>query len=320
MRKTWIIIVASIFSLLLTSQCAVFAKDLCSEVGYDDPIICGTPNSDEEYALFDTVANVLNTIYSISGILCVIFIVFGGIQYTTSLGDPGKVAKGKSAIMYSICGLIITLSAFAITNTVIISIGGDENNVADETDRNKVKAIYSISETSLIAGQTIQIHAEVSPDYATNRALAYSIDNSNVASIDNSGVLKAKREGKATVTISSEDGPKKNVAITVKKPIPVTSIELSEKKIELKKNKTRYVTATAIPRNATDKTLIWKSEDPKVATVTQDGMIRAITSGKETVITVTAKNPTVFSFGNSLNKILCPHLALKRQVMATRQL
>ncbi len=303
MKKIWVAIVASIFSLLLSSQSVVFAKDICTDAGYRDPLICGTPNSDEEYALMDNVVNVLNAIYGIIGVLCVVFIVSGGIQYSISQGDPAKIAKGKSTILYSVCGLVVALSAFAITNTVIVSLGGEEEYVAsDDSDRKKVKGILTITQISLIAGQTAQIHAEAYPDYATDRRLTYSIDNSNMAIIDNKGVLKAKQEGKATITVSSADGPKKEIAVSIKKPIPVTAIKLSTNKVELKKGKTAYVTATVVPRNASDKTLIWASKNPKVATVTQDGMIRAITSGEETVITVTARNQTVFSFDGSSNE------------------
>lgn len=238
MRKIWIIIAAGIFSLLLSSQYVVFAKDACSEAGFNDPVICGTQNSDEEYALIDNVANVLNTIFGVVGILCVIFVVSGGIQYSTSQGDPGKIAKGKTAILYSICGLVITLSAFAITNTIIVSLGGDENYVAsDDSDRSKVKGILAISETSLLAGQIIQIHADVYPDYATNHHLTYSIDDPNVASIDSSGVLKAKREGKATVIISSDDGPTKNIAVTVKSLFRLQPSSLARKRLNSRKTR-----------------------------------------------------------------------------------
>ena len=122
MRKIWIIIAAGIFSLLLSSQYVVFAKDACSEAGFNDPVICGTQNSDEEYALIDNVANVLNTIFGVVGILCVIFVVSGGIQYSTSQGDPGKVQSAKGTILYAIIGLVITISAFAITNFILSAL------------------------------------------------------------------------------------------------------------------------------------------------------------------------------------------------------
>ena len=46
-------------------------------------------------------------------------IIYGGIIYTTSGGDPGKVKKGKDTIIYGIVGLIIAILAFVIVNFVI---------------------------------------------------------------------------------------------------------------------------------------------------------------------------------------------------------
>ena len=40
-------------------------------------------------------------------------------MYVTSTGDAGRVTKAKNLLTYAIVGLIIILSAFAITNFVI---------------------------------------------------------------------------------------------------------------------------------------------------------------------------------------------------------
>lgn len=55
---------------------------------------------------------------------CYITIVIGGILYTTSAGDSGKVTKAKNMITYSIVGLVVVLAAFAITNLLL---GGFHN-------------------------------------------------------------------------------------------------------------------------------------------------------------------------------------------------
>ena len=69
------------------------------------------------------VNNVVQTIITILiwlvGVLAVIMIIYGGIIYTTSGGDPGKVKKGKDTIIYGIVGLIIAILAFVIVNFVI---------------------------------------------------------------------------------------------------------------------------------------------------------------------------------------------------------
>ena len=53
------------------------------------------------------------------GIISAVVIIIAGIMYMTSAGDPGKVATAKKAILYAIIGLIVALSAFAITNFIL---------------------------------------------------------------------------------------------------------------------------------------------------------------------------------------------------------
>ena len=70
-----------------------------------------------------TVKNVLQIIIGLVGILSVVMIIFGGIQYTTSAGDAQKVTKAKNTILYAIIGLVISLLAFAIVTWVLGNVG-----------------------------------------------------------------------------------------------------------------------------------------------------------------------------------------------------
>lgn len=68
------------------------------------------------------VKRVINTVLYIIGILAVIMIIVGGIQYTTSGGDQAAVTKAKNTILYGIVGLIIAVLAYAIVNFVITNL------------------------------------------------------------------------------------------------------------------------------------------------------------------------------------------------------
>jgi hypothetical protein len=57
-----------------------------------------------------------------SGVIAVIMIVYGGIQYITSVGNPAGIAKAKNTILYSLVGLIIVIAAAAIVSTVVGAI------------------------------------------------------------------------------------------------------------------------------------------------------------------------------------------------------
>lgn len=58
----------------------------------------------------DLSNNVISVLLFAVGALAVIFIIIGGIQYTTSAGDSNKVTKAKTTITYAIIGLIMSLS------------------------------------------------------------------------------------------------------------------------------------------------------------------------------------------------------------------
>ena len=75
-----------------------------------------------ENDLLNTVGNVISTVYTWVGIIAVIMIIIGGIMYSTSAGNPKKVKTAKDTIFYALIGLIVALSAFAITNFVLRSL------------------------------------------------------------------------------------------------------------------------------------------------------------------------------------------------------
>lgn len=65
------------------------------------------------------IRTVINAIVFIVGMVAVVMIILGGVNYATSQGDAGKVKKGKDTILYGIIGLVISILAFAIVNFVL---------------------------------------------------------------------------------------------------------------------------------------------------------------------------------------------------------
>ncbi|MBR3329336.1 hypothetical protein IKG29_02295 [Candidatus Saccharibacteria bacterium] len=81
--------------------------------------------NDDGTGLSVTVGNIIQAVVGALGLVCVVIIILGGIQYMTSSGDAGKVKKAKDTILYGIIGLVICVLAFAITTFVINTV----NNV-----------------------------------------------------------------------------------------------------------------------------------------------------------------------------------------------
>ena len=70
------------------------------------------------------IGNILYAVYGVIGILAVVFIIIGGVNYSISQGDPGKTKKARDTILYAVIGLIVVLSAFAITAFILKGVSG----------------------------------------------------------------------------------------------------------------------------------------------------------------------------------------------------
>lgn len=73
-------------------------------------------NKDEDGTAL--IGVIVNTLLFLVGTLAVIMIIVGGILYTISNGDAGKVTKAKNTLTYAIVGLVVAFFAYAIVNWV----------------------------------------------------------------------------------------------------------------------------------------------------------------------------------------------------------
>jgi hypothetical protein len=69
------------------------------------------------------ITNVLTTVYTWAGILCVIIIIVGAYLYVTSNANAQRIKRAKDAITYALVGLVVIMMAFVITQFVIGKVG-----------------------------------------------------------------------------------------------------------------------------------------------------------------------------------------------------
>lgn len=75
--------------------------------------------------LSGSVINIINAVIGVLGLVCVVVMIIGGVNYMTSSGDATKVKKAKDTILYGLIGLVVCVLAFAIVNFVITNIIGN---------------------------------------------------------------------------------------------------------------------------------------------------------------------------------------------------
>lgn len=66
--------------------------------------------------LITIITNIASTVGTFIASVGVIMIIVAGIFYLTSAGDPAKIKKAKTTLIYAIVGIVIGLSATAIVS------------------------------------------------------------------------------------------------------------------------------------------------------------------------------------------------------------
>ena len=115
-----LVLAVSMVAGVATSR-GVYATDP-APIDYQQEILNGagkTGGEGDKDTLINTVRSIIQTVLMIVGLLAVVMIIVGGIQYTTSAGKQETVTKAKNTIIYGIVGLVISLLAYAIVNFVV---------------------------------------------------------------------------------------------------------------------------------------------------------------------------------------------------------
>lgn len=72
----------------------------------------------------DRLNGIFNYAYIMAGVVAVVFIIKGGIDYMLSAGDPAKASKATRSLIYAVVGLVIVILAAVITNFIVSSVAG----------------------------------------------------------------------------------------------------------------------------------------------------------------------------------------------------
>ena len=138
---------------------------------------------------------------------------------------------------------------------------------------------------SLEVAETIQLTATVSPEMTTDKTVAWSSSNPEIATVDASGNVTAISIGETIVTASC-GAVKASCNIKVE-PTAIQSISLNPSNWSGFDGESFTISASISPVNATDKTLEWTSSDETIAIVDNNGNVNIVGIG-ECIITVAA--------------------------------
>ena len=243
-----------------------------------------------------------------------------GIKYVTQDIHATSVSLDsteKTAERYDDFQLTATIAPLNFTDAVVWTSSNEEVATVSDTGyveicgvgtavitvtAGNVKAVCKITVPQLIdwiefdedeielkAGQTYQLKPYISPSDATNKKLKYTSSDTKVAEVSASGLVTAKSEGEAKIRAAATDGSDEYAVcyVTVTGKAKVTGITLDRTSAEVKRGEKLTLNVTASPSYASNKKVVWKSANTKIATVDANGSVTAKAPGR-TKITVTS--------------------------------
>ena len=150
-----------------------------------------------------------------------------------------------------------------------------------------VPSSISLSKTSLRmpVGSIETLTYTVSPTYAIY-TVSWTSDAPDIVSVNN-GRLEAKSPGVANIKVTTDNGKTATCKVTV--PPEPTEVSIQPSEVELLMGRSKQLTYSYTPSDAVTSSLTWKSSNPNVATVTQQGYVTASTPG-QAIITATTRN------------------------------
>ena len=246
-----------------------------------------------------------------------------GIKYVTQDIHATSVSLDsteKTAERYDDFQLTATIAPLNFTDAVVWTSSNEEVATVSDTGyveicgvgtavitvtAGNVKAVCKITVPQLIdwiefdedeielkAGQTYQLKPYISPSDATNKKLKYTSSDTKVAEVSASGLVTAKSEGEAKIRAAATDGSDEYAVcyVTVTGKAKVTGITLDRTSAEVKRGEKLTLNVTVSPSYASNKKVVWKSANTKIATVDANGSVTAKAPGRTKITVTSAEN------------------------------
>ncbi len=85
---------------------------------WDDCIAAGTKDVATLACIPIVLQNLINFLVLFAGVVAVFLLIFAGFKFTTSQGDPEKVATARRTMIFVLWGALIIVASFAIVNLI----------------------------------------------------------------------------------------------------------------------------------------------------------------------------------------------------------
>ena len=199
--------------------------------------------------------------------------------YMEVSGDAEESIKSdNTAFVYVGTEELKTLDYLTATKTKVIYTKGEKLNLDDL----EVTAVYTDGSKAKVTGYTTKCAKNIDMSKTGQKRIGKFYMKKLV--LDEKWLCQLRQKN------AKPNTPKPDTGQKIVKKVKVTSIRLSGLSKQIAAGKKLTLKVTVLPKTASNKKLLWKSSNTKVATVTQGGVVtlKKKTGGKKVTITATA--------------------------------
>ncbi len=222
-----------------------------------------------------------------------------GTTYTLKATISPEKASNKKLVWSSTDKSVATVSSSGVITGInpgtckIVCKSADTGKKAVCTVTVKKVSVASVSFAKstykVNYGESIKLNLEILPANASNQKVTWKSSNTAYAKVSSSGKVTGLKAGTSvTITATTQDGNKVATCKVKVLSVAVTGVTLDKKAISLTVGKSAMLTPAVAPSNASNKAVTWLSSDPKVATISAQGVIKAVKPGTVVIACKTA--------------------------------
>ncbi len=126
------------------------------------------------------ILNVVNFALGFLGLIAVVVVIYGGILYVISGGEPEKAGKGKKVIGFAAIGLLIVMGSFALVNTILRAPSDSETGTIGGPTQGSIRGVADQQRFNYLANEVEQIMRDLVENYRVYYTLKEQFDQSIV--------------------------------------------------------------------------------------------------------------------------------------------
>ena len=213
------------------------------------------------------------------------------VQPTNATNQNISWSSSNEAVATVDGGTVTAVAAGTATITVTTE-DGSFKATCEVTVKSEIVKVTGVTldptAVNLEVGESTEVKESVQPENATNKTVSWESKNETVASVEN-GKITALKEGIAEIIVTTADG-NKTAACTVNvipKQIPVVSIKINPSSAAMQTGTKATLRVVYTPENATNKAVVWATDNEAVASVSNEGVVTAKAAGTANITATT---------------------------------